>query len=153
MWDILYLCGWKIIPSYPFMWDILYPCSWKIIPWSSIYVRYIVPLRLEIYTSVYSFMVRYLYCQSMNFNPIHPLTISYSSLKLLNHSSFKWLNPSAEFHKDLVRFHTPPIHSFRWISSYNRVKISTGPARKRGKMLLVNYEIKYLYLLIHYLKL
>ena len=31
----------------PFMWGILYPCGWKFISQLSIYVRYIVPLRLE----------------------------------------------------------------------------------------------------------
>ena len=50
-------------------------------------------------------MLDILYFQIMNFNPIHPLTISYSS--------FKWLDLSAEFHTHIGTKDTPPIHPFR----------------------------------------
>ena len=58
---------------------------------------YIVLLQLENHTAVYPFMWDILHCQSMNFNPIHPLIVS--------HSSIKWMNLSTEFHEQLVTFH------------------------------------------------
>ena len=93
---------------------------------SSIYVRYIVPLRLENHTLIHPFMWDKLYlCGWKIIIPlssiymryivlseyeIHPLTISYSFLK--------WMNPSNEFHKHLVCF--PPLSisysSLKWLN-------------------------------------
>ena len=85
---------------WPFIWGILYPCGWKIIPSLSIYVIFIIPMWLENHTLVRDI----LHSQSMNFSPIHPFNISYSS--------FKFWVPFAEFHTYLVLFHRPLIHPF-----------------------------------------
>ena len=68
----------KSFPCYPFMWDILYLCGWKIIPSSSIYVIYIVPLQLENYTLIHLLMVRY----------VVPLEYEFQSHSSSNHQLF-----------------------------------------------------------------
>ena len=61
---------------------------------------FIIPMWLENHTLVRDI----LHSQSMNFSPIHPFNISYSS--------FKFWVPFTEFHTYLVLFHRPLIHPF-----------------------------------------
>ena len=89
----------KSFPSCPFMWDILYS------------------LKLENHTVVYTFMRDILYSKKMNFNPIHPLNISYSS--------FKWWYLSNEFHTHFDHYHISDFIRLVSISSYNSVKLNS----------------------------
>ena len=73
-------CGLKVMPL---MWDILYLCGWKVISQLSIYMRYIVPLRLENHMPVYPITWDILYFQSMNLD-----WNSYSSHQLFKQMNF-----------------------------------------------------------------